>query len=154
MAKTTILLSEGMSWPGGLEQGRFIWLALPASPAEILEHLHLAIKIEQGEREAILAWGNDADNLEGSKPGIRTYITNSNYDIVACDQLETFARNVAQGSHRTTILEIDDESLEAGTVSILVESAYKFADSFYDKRRQINLRPVHEVTTDHNFGLL
>jgi hypothetical protein len=72
-----ILLSEGLSWPGGYSNGRFDFLRSPATPEAVLECLEQSLRSDAAERKLLEYWESGHTTPPPPTEGIR-------YDLVEC----------------------------------------------------------------------
>jgi len=68
------MLTEGLSWPGGLCDGRFNILSLPANEADIADHLGHSFRIDDRERACIETWADDRFASAPGPAGIRVRV--------------------------------------------------------------------------------
>ncbi len=68
------ILTEGLSWPGGLEGGRFNIFRLPANEADIADHLAHGFRVDDRERACIETWADDGFASAPGPAGIRVRV--------------------------------------------------------------------------------
>jgi len=68
------MLTEGLSWPGGLYDGRFNILSLPAKEADIADHLGHGFRVDDRERACIETWAYDGFASVPGPAGIRVRV--------------------------------------------------------------------------------
>lgn len=96
-----LLLTEGCSHPGGLENGHFSWMALPAATAEIDRHLHLALSMDERDRKAIIGWGEDGPGLS-APPGANAFLLDGEDASISHQALGKLAAEIAKNPGRAT----------------------------------------------------
>lgn len=68
------MLTEGLSWPGGLSDGRFNIFRLPGSEEDIAAHLEHCFRVDDRERSCIEMWADDGFVDQPGSSGIRVRV--------------------------------------------------------------------------------
>lgn len=118
-----ILLCAGTSVPNGLSNMRFDWLALPASLSTIIQSLNRSLDIDLREREAAIAWGDDAGDFSHCVAGTIAYVVRVRGNELSLDELERLAR------------EVDDEDYPAEKIVVQRSSVLAAAGVILGKAR-------------------
>lgn len=95
-----IVLIEGLSWPCGLESGRFTAVNLPCTEDELRHQLQNMLLVDADERAAVGLWAADGFGpIPASDCGVRLSVVHTKlaYDL---DGLARLARRVAAGRHQ------------------------------------------------------
>ena len=95
-----IVLMEGLSWPCGLESGRFTAVNLPCTEDELRHQLRNMLLVDTDERAVVSLWATDGFGpMPASDCGVRLTVvrTKSADDL---DGVARLARRVAAGRHR------------------------------------------------------
>lgn len=110
-----VLMTCGRSWPGGMESGRFNWLALPASPEAIADHLCRARNVDEGEAALVHAWGEDGPVPLPGRGGVDALVVMANDDWDETENLRRLACDADRiaclrfpdvGNHRDVVEEL------------------------------------------------
>ncbi|PYE93038.1 hypothetical protein C8J35_11636 [Rhizobium sp. PP-F2F-G38] len=69
------MLTEGLSWPGGLSDGRFNIYPLPGNEEDIAAHLERGFGVDDRERSCVETWADDglADRPGPGGIGVRVF---------------------------------------------------------------------------------
>ncbi|MBB3999095.1 hypothetical protein [Aureimonas pseudogalii] len=121
-----VLLTCGRSWPGGLESGRFNWLALPATNQELESHVDYAVKVDAQEAADLKEWGDDGPRC--SPCGIDAYVAVAEAEWETMENL----RCLASVAHRSSVLHLEDLS----SAKALVEELTSLGAVMSDRARR------------------
>lgn len=134
-----MLFTEGTSWPNGLSQGRFNWLELPSTEGEVVNHLLHALRVDQGERETVLAWGEHAAALADCIPGVTAYLAKARCEFNSLRRLANFASRVSKNHRDTVIFSVQHHNVRAVARSILKVTGARepSLDRLSDKVRRV-----------------
>ncbi len=84
------MLTAGLSWSGGLSDGRFNIFCLPRNERDIAAHLEYGFRVDDRERSCIQAWADDGCAEPPGSGGISVWVFGASdafaSDIDKCDE--------------------------------------------------------------------